>query len=355
MSGTVEITIPEMECCLGLEPSPEAYVGHMVLIFKKIWRVLRDDGTFWLNLGDSYSGVGHGWGGGSICEERDSSAICGGAKDRRPVAGLKVKDLIGIPWRVSLALQADGWYLRSDIIWNKSNSMPESVTDRPTKSHEYLFLLTKSERYFYDTYAIREPYADDSLERAERGRSANHKWSEGGPGNQTIAKDSTKACSNPYGRNKRTVWSVPTKAYKGAHFAIFPPTLIEPCILAGTSAKGCCAECGEPWKRVIVKTGHINQREKAHVPNNTDTKTDSTRWVPTTRANDRWELACKCEGGDTVPCTVIDTFNGSGTTGVVTLRNGRNYEGIEAKKEYCAMSKERIDKEAAQRPLGLVV
>ena len=125
--------------------------------------------------------------------------------------------------------------------------------------------------------------------------------------------------------------------------------------MAGTSAKGCCPECGAPWKRIIEKTGHINQREKAHVPNNTDTKTDSTGWAPTTRATDRWEPTCKCDVVDPVPCAVIDVFSGYGTTGVVSLNLGRDYEGIEAKQEYCDMSEKRIQSEAAQRPLRLAI
>lgn len=146
---------------------------------------------------------------------------------------------MGIPWRVALALQADGWYLRSDIIWHKPNPMPESCTDRPTKSHEYLFLLTKRPKYFYDADAVRENHQADSIARIGRGRSNNHKWADGGPGNQTLATDLAAAC-NPAGRNLRDVWTIPTKGYPGAHFATFPPKLVEPCIKAGTSEEGCC-------------------------------------------------------------------------------------------------------------------
>lgn len=151
---------------------------------------------------------------------------------------LKPKDLMGIPWRVAFALQEDGWYLRSEIIWSKPAPMPESVKDRPTRSHEQVFLLSKQPRYYYDADAIREPYAEDSVERVVRGRSNRHKWVDGGPGSQTLAADISKACSSPLGRNKRDVWSVNTAGFPGAHFATFPEALVEPMILAGCPEGG---------------------------------------------------------------------------------------------------------------------
>lgn len=189
---------------MGLEPTPEEYVAHMVEVFREVRRVLRNDGTLWLNLGDSYA-TGGGkvgecpgggtqgarWAGRGMNTKQPKWAnalgpIC--QPNRMPLHGLKPKDLVGIPWRVAFALQADGWYLRSDIIWAKPNPMPESVTDRPTKAHEYLFLLAKSERYYYDAAAIKEPCQMDTPRRYERGRSDNHKWADGGPGKQTIAR-----------------------------------------------------------------------------------------------------------------------------------------------------------------------
>ena len=182
---------------IGLEPTPELYVENMVSIFRDVRRVLRSDGTLWLNMGDSYAGSGAGGGGNRKGNEHGQHNAV--AKKSRPSAlpTHKPKDLVGIPWRLAFALQADGWYLRCDIIWSKPNPMPESVTDRPTKAHEYIFLLTKSARYYYDAEAIREPQ-----------------------------------------RNKRSVWEIPTQPYSEAHFATFPEALVRPCILAGTSEAG---------------------------------------------------------------------------------------------------------------------
>ncbi|MBY6273924.1 MAG: hypothetical protein CW346_17265, partial [Bacillaceae bacterium] len=207
---------------IGLESTVEEYVQTMVEVFREVRRVLRKDGTLWLNLGDSYNGSGGA--GGDYAE--------GGLKEGQPkypgrrLDGLKPKDLIGVPWRVAFALQADGWYLRSDIIWSKPNPMPESVTDRPTKAHEYVFLLAKSERYFYDADAIREPHTVDWIGRNIKSAKGNKDRNDGG-----------KACEtgNPAGRNKRSVWEISTKPFPEAHFATFPPELPEICILAGTS------------------------------------------------------------------------------------------------------------------------
>jgi DNA modification methylase len=230
---------------IGLESTPQEYVDKMVQVFREVRRVLKDDATLWLNLGDSYCAHPPG-----IC--KDTFATSGMAGNRtaeiarkscqsrppRTFDGLKPKDLVGIPWRVAFTLQADGWYLRSDIIWAKPNPMPESVTDRPTKAHEYIFLLSKSERYFYDAEAIKEPFADERL---------------GNPGTyRRLSASERKACNDRQdlgciakgggwnadgavtARNKRTVWEVPTQPYPEAHFATFPPKLIEPCILAGS-------------------------------------------------------------------------------------------------------------------------
>ena len=225
--------------CFGLEPTPELYIGHLVQVFRAVRRVLREDGTLWLNLGDSYASGNRG------TRDTDKKLAARGMNNRpRDARGIKPKDLLGIPWRSALALQADGWWLRSDIVWAKPNAMPESVTDRPTRAHEMLFLLTKSPRYFYDHIAIREAHHPESIARIGRGRSDGHKWSNG-PGDQTIANDLSHAL-HPSDRNKRDVWSVSTKPYSGAHFAVMPPDLVEPCVLAGTSEAGCCAVCGSP-------------------------------------------------------------------------------------------------------------
>ncbi len=264
---------------LGLEKSPDEFVKSLVSVFREVKRVLKVDGTLWLNLGDSYAGKAGGCQGknGQRADRRFTAHV---PEKRDP--SLKGKDLVGIPWMVAFALRADGWYLRSDIIWHKPNPMPESVRDRPTKAHEYIFLLSKSDQYYYHADAVREPYADDSVARVARGRSDDHKYADGGPGNQTLAKDISKACSNPFGRNRRTVWTVTTKPFRGAHFAVFPQDLIEPCIKAGSRP------------------------------------------------------------GD----TVLDPFFGAGTTGLVSLNLGRDWIGIELNPEYCEIAKARIGLDA---------
>src|SRR5574343_992618 len=219
---------------LGLEKTPDEYVANMVAVFREVRRVLKDDGVLWLNLGDSYCSVGHkkshsgfgttGLSGGKAQEHSPTRR----ENDARSL-GLKHKDLIGIPWRVAFALQADGWYLRQDIIWHKPNPMPESVKDRCTKAHEYLFMLTKSERYYYDNVVLKEPEVMKPQRRltpreanpdAKVHGQAQHRRPEGGTGNGF--------------RNRRSVWTIPTQPCKEAHFATFPFALVEPCILAGS-------------------------------------------------------------------------------------------------------------------------
>jgi DNA modification methylase len=264
---------------IGLEQTPDEYVEQLCLVFDEVWRVLADDGTLWLNLGDSYAGSGKGRNADGTHQEggkqgTNAGTIIGFLSKNAIIDGIKSKDLVGIPWRVAFALQARGWFLRSEIIWHKPNPMPESVTDRPTKSHEHIFLLAKSAKYFYDHEAIKEPVATENAGKNIRFGGTKY-------GDSDDPKHDTKS-GNVYEaaetRNKRDVWTVPTKGYDGAHFAVYPTALIEPCILAGS-------------------------RE-----------------------------------GD----TVLDPFSGSGTTGVVALRNGRNYVGCELNPEYAALSKHRI-------------
>ena len=224
---------------IGLESTPDAYVEQLVAVFREVRRVLTDDGTLWLNLGDSYAGSGKGPA-GNLGKKNDERNMTHTSATQNIPHGLKPKDLVGIPWRVAFALQADGWYLRSDIIWHKPNPMPESVTDRPTKAHEYVFLLSKSARYYYDHIAIMEPaqYGEQHASKTTSwGTNRKHP-------NKANAADYAFAGNNnttsrmedgSYGRNKRTVWTVATSPYKGAHFATFPPALIEPCIFAGSA------------------------------------------------------------------------------------------------------------------------
>ena len=226
---------------IGLEPTPEAYCANMVEVFREVWRVLKPTGTVWMNLGDSYASGGtggasdksrlHGGRGVGVSEKIKQ----GPTIPRTAPEGLKPKDLVGIPWRVAFALQADGWYLRSDIIWSKPNPMPESVTDRPTKAHEYIFLLTKSPKYYYDADAIREKWADD-----RHGMDGSVQPSERNRGGRTdgFTKPNGIDPSRNGGRNKRTVWEIATQPYPEAHFATFPEDLVEPCILAGCPQNG---------------------------------------------------------------------------------------------------------------------
>ena len=263
---------------IGAEATPEEFVEKLVEVFREVRRVLRPDGTLWVNIGDSYATRS---GNQPPTNTRNS---CGHTEKRTP-PGYKYKDLIGVPWLLAFALRADGWYLRQDIIWNKSNCMPESVQDRCTKSHEYIFLLSKSERYYFDPQAIREPAGAKGNARSFRGGGA---YTGGRSFNNSaeVARESHGNVKNDTGtRNKRDVWTVSTTGFRGAHFAVFPEKLIEPCILAG------CPEGG----------------------------------------------------------TVLDPFTGSGTTGVVAKRLGRNFVGCEINPDYAKMAAGRIAAEPERR------
>jgi len=225
---------------IGLEETPEEYIAAMVEVFRCVWDVLEDDGTLWLNIGDSYNTSPAGnktWGDGvGTNKAYEENQIHHGKKI---IKSLKPKDLIGIPWMLAFALRADGWYLRQDIIWHKPNPMPESVNDRCTKSHEYIFLLSKSQRYYYDRESVREEIKETTNGKAGVRRSGDSKtrsrenWGvPHNPENVIVEYDEIK------GANKRSVWTIPTKPYEGAHFAVFPTELIEPCILAGAPAGG---------------------------------------------------------------------------------------------------------------------
>ena len=229
---------------IGLESTPGEYVARLVDVFREVRRVLRDDGTLWLNLGDSYvstplgnkdtatSGL-HGAQGAKYAER----LLTKDNRNARPtrLAGLKPKDLVGIPWRVALALQEDGWWLRSDIVWSKPNPMPESITDRPTRSHEYVFLLAKSARYFYDHIAVREPLSSTPEQYLRAGKSVRDNHALGAVAGRPLGPSSFATV--PDGRNARSVWTITTKSYAGAHFATFPSDIPERCIMAG-SAEG---------------------------------------------------------------------------------------------------------------------
>ena len=222
MPGLPMLSIPAQTCGLGEETTPEAYIGHLILVMREMWRVLRNDGTCWVNLGDSYNGsggAGGDYGPGGIKE--------GQPKYKGRDAGtLKPKDLCLIPARFALAAQADGWWLRSDIIWAKPNPMPESVTDRPTKAHEYIYLLAKSQRYFFDAEAVKEPVTDTTIQRLQQDIDRQNGSGRAHGGAKTNGP--IKAAGYVSGRNRRTVWAIATRPYSGAHFATWPPDLVRP-------------------------------------------------------------------------------------------------------------------------------
>jgi DNA modification methylase len=295
---------------IGQEPTPEEYIANLVRVFRGVWHTLRDDGTLWLNLGDTY-----------------------GAD----------KQLLGLPWRVALALQADGWYLRQDLIWHKPSPMPESVTDRCTKAHEYVFLMAKSQRYYYDAEAISEAGAWCGKQlgilrgKKVRAESMGRKPS----GNEIAGADAT----SPDRRNRRSVWTISTKPYPGAHFAVFPPELVEPCILAGTSAEGCCAACGAPWERVTQRTKLERDRPNAFTKRTGEAGTgnscaNTVAGVAVTTLG--WEPTCDCPDHPPIPCTVLDPFMGTGTTAEVAQNAGRRAVGIELNPEYCDLIADRF-------------
>jgi len=342
---------------IGLEATPEEYVQHIVEIFREIRRVLRDDGTLWLNLGDSYAGSGKGGGGGSISERGNHVEKMGGGTEHRKYGvhsgvvpqGLKPKDLVGIPWMVAFALRNDGWYLRSDIIWQKLNPMPESVRDRPTTAHEYIFFFTKSRRYFYDQDAVREPHQKSTKERIKHGLKHTHP----ADANVAIPPVNTKRMGERFahilGRNLRTVWTFALQPFKGAHFATFPEKLVETPIKAGTSELGACAKCGAPFKRITKKSQppkEIRNREEVKMAYHTQSVGGGQIIQDWYDANPAvtvdWESTCNHELS-IAPCVVMDPFAGSGTVGVVAEKYGRDFVGIELNPEYAQMALDRID------------
>lgn len=328
---------------------------------------MKNDGTFWLNLGDSYASGGRGRN-----EKNDNflgngtgAAQSLGRKKAPP--GLKDKDLCGIPWRVAFALQADGWWLRQDIIWNKGNPMPESMKDRCTRSHEYIFLLTKSQKYYYDHVPIMEDAKDKESYKGRRKRGPKTILTSGCRiGNLQTLDKGNKADSKIYEKvNKRSVWEINTKPCKEAHFATFPPEIPEICILAGTSEKGCCPKCGSPRERIIQKPDMSERPIRAKESKmNTDSVHISNNWqgVPKSagqkyqewrNANpDKtigWQPTCKCGIKETVPCVILDPFLGSGTSILVAHKLRRHSIGIELSESYLKdIAIPKIEKETKQ-------
>jgi len=329
---------------LGLEMTIEGYLDAMVQVFREVKRVLHNDGTLWLNVGDSYSASGKSGGGAQGKRWADHGADTTGPRGGKwspPPPGLKEKNLCGIPWRLALALQADGWYLRSEIIWHKPNPMPESVTDRPTRAHEQVFLLSKRARYFYDSEAIQEGIASTprAQARGPKNTPLGRGPREGGnTGLHAMALRMREGTVS--GRNARTVWTLPTEPTPMAHFATFPTALVDLCLRAGTSAYGCCASCGAPWRRAVDRqrlldgttpvTGAFSRPDEPfRIP-----PSGIGHWRYSTVTTEHgWTPTCACSAG-TRPCVVFDPFVGSGTSLLVARALGRHGIGLDLSLPY---------------------
>lgn len=348
---------------LGLEKTPEEYVQKLVEIFREVKRVLKKEGTLFLNLGDSYNGSCKGGDSDRMYAKKHTQF--GKLNDIRRhgiptnIKSLKPKDLIGIPWTVAFALRDDGWYLRQDIIWSKPNPMPESVIDRCTKSHEYIFILAKNSKYHFDSEAIKE-----EIEYPDIAFSTNHIDNRKDKDSSVYAIQSTAQDQYykklkqsilegiPLKRNKRSVWTISTHAYPESHFATFPEDLVIPMIKAGTSQKGVCWNCGISYKRIIKKEGissavFMKNKDKSRYKSEQGIKQNI-------RANREcyerksktigWGKNCLCNE-KSIPAIVLDPFCGAGTTCMVAKKLGRNYIGIDLNPEYCTMAEKRIELE----------
>jgi DNA modification methylase len=339
---------------IGLEPTPEAFVAKMVEVFREVRRVLREDGVCFLNIGDSYAtgttanrqqspnpGVG------ANCPEAQNSV----ARIGTP-AGLKTKDLCGIPWRVVLALQADGWYWRSCIVWAKKSPMPESVTDRPTSSWEPIFLLAKGERYFYDAEAVKEQTTEASGWAKQRAKGEDT-WKYNDTEERIAATGgNNKGTPGTFGtRNQRNVWHLGPEPYAEAHFATFPTEIPRRAILAGTSEKGACPKCGAPWARVVERTPmgkELSERTATKHAAGLATACGGAMTSPPSSRTTGWQPTCRCGNPNTVPCVILDPFLGSGTTIAVARTLGRHGVGCELNPAYAALARDRIGR--AEKP-----
>jgi len=327
--------------CLGLEPTPELYVAHLAEIFHKVQQVLRNDGICFINIGDSYSN-----GGKRQSFRNTTNQNWSGASDDKKWHGnivrednLKPKNLVLIPERLAIALQEDGWCVRSRIAWIKGNAMPESVTDRPTCAWEHIWMITKNKKYFCDMEAVRQKWADN-----RHGNPGHYK--------STYAKDVTGLgghgglghwdANHLIGANLRNWWKINSEPFSEAHFAVMPSEIPRRCILMSTSARGCCPQCGKPWVRVMERTS----MEVRSGPKGRATRTMCSGIVtkPPTSVTTGWCSGCN-HGLEPVPCTVLDPFLGSGTTCLVAEQLGRNSIGIELNPEYIKIAEKRLKKE----------
>jgi DNA modification methylase len=370
---------------IGLEATPAEFIATMVDVFEEVRRVLRPDATCWINMGDSYAT--------SATSPHQSRAHLSGGDDLNPTfrpcvpLGLKAKDLCMMPHRLAIALQDAGWWVRQDICWSKPNPMPESVRDRCTKSHEYIFLLAKSAQYYYDAEAIKEPVVGDPDAPRNRfdtkdyevpGQKPQKRLARGvGFGHGTDAEERQRKRvtapakdagrddqglrtaarfgggagfrddpdSRPSTRNKRSVWTMATHSFAEAHFATFPPELPEICIKAGTSEAGHCPECGNRWVRVIERTPMVIAKTDRNDDRGTRTGTSGTMVSPASSATTGWAPTCACSC-DPVPDVVLDPFFGAGTSGLVADRLQRDCIGIELNLAYAEIARKRIQGDA---------
>lgn len=380
---------------LGLEATPKQYIEKLRKGFRECWRVLRDDGTLWVNIGDK----SYNYRPGKALDDRrhdfkthprDIPKVHASRKNR--IKGVKEKDIFGLPWRLAFALQDDGWILRQDNIWSKPNPLPESAKDRPARSHEYVFLLTKKKRYYYDWFSVQEPSTGTSKPRTkykpeagqhpeifpelpETFKPGTHKVPGVTPkastpeanGNEVRHRANAEYSAHLAGesgalRNWRSVWTVHVHPYNEAHYATFPPELIRKPILAGTSEKGACVKCGTPWSRIVSRGepdrdlqrasggsltgGYRGQGRKDYKPARAQNPSEVKRRILEGMKLKRtvgWRQNCLCETSETRPCIVLDPFFGSGTTGKVAMEYGRWCIGIELSPESVKLAEARIN------------
>ena len=334
---------------IGLEATLAEHLDSLVSVFRELRRVLRDDGIVWLNYGDAYARNGGEAGGGNrefMHMEGIQKRMCKIPEGLNLVA----KQLMGLPWRVAFALQDDGWWLRSAIVWHKPNPMPESVRDRPTNAYEMIFLLSKSPRYFYDAEAIRESNTAWTVERAKYPKAGHTRRYETDHGIGQHSEQSNGPDAILNGANARNVWTIPTQGRPDAHFATFPDELPRRCILAGTSERGVCAECGAPWERVVEASGgtigeswHDHNEDAVQGQRTGGMNLETDRGTGAYRRETTgWRPTCDHDG-DPVPATVLDPFVGSGTTLAVAQALGRRGVGLDLNPEYLDIAKRRIE------------
>ncbi len=350
---------------LGLEATVEAFIERTVEVFRQVRRVLRRDGTCWVNMGDTYAA------------KKASRRIDGtGKRSSDPEdkfnhcpPGFKDKDLMLLPARLAIALHADGWWIRRDVIWHKPNPTPESADDRPTSCHEYLFMLTKRQDYYYDRIAVEEAASESERTRrvaqALRGHKATYTLRRDAqdfqpkPGATGCARsaEARQFLAIKGTRNRRSVWKIATHRYRGAHSATFPEKLVEPCIKASTSEKGACGLCGAPWTRILRPAEEYRAVLLENLGRNHGASSGGEALVHGRRGfamsgkknlradyqTTGWRKACGCELGGTVPAIVLDPFMGSGTTAAVALKLGRQFIGIEISEEYATIARKRIE------------